>query len=178
MARVVRRRPVAVGDRRRLYERIMVRLAASSPGAWLFVNVLTHVDRLLIRMTRGRVSTAIGSRFHRHVVLLTTTGARTGRPRMVPLLALLGGSRVVLIASRGGHPQHPGWYHNLRACAQATVTVHGRTDVYVAREAEGAERAELWQRAVAFYPGYAEYQARAGRRIPVMVLERADHRRC
>ena len=155
------------------YERTAVRFAASPPGAWLFVNLLTHVDRFLIRATRGRVSTAIGSRFHPSVVLLTTTGARTGRLRAVPLLALRSGSRLILIASRGGHPQQPGWYHNLRAHARATVTEQGRTDLYVAREAKGAERATLWREAVAFYPGYADYQMRATRRIPVMVLEPA-----
>ena len=149
----------------------MARVAASRPGAWLFLNVLTHVDRLLVRGSRGRLSTAAGTRFHRHIVILTTTGARTGRPRHVPLLALLDGPRVVLIASRGGHPRHPAWYHNLRAHPAATAQVHGRTRPYLAREAEGTERADLWRRAVELYPGYAAYQARVERRVPVVVLE-------
>jgi F420H(2)-dependent quinone reductase len=152
-------------------ERGLVRLAASRPGAWFYVNVLTHVDRVLIRASGGRLSTAAGTSFHRSVVLLETVGARTGRPRVVPLLALLDGPRVVLIASRGGHHQHPGWYHNLRAQPRALVTVRGTPGPYVAREAEGEERARLWQRVVVFYPGYAAYQRRAGRQIPVMVLE-------
>jgi deazaflavin-dependent oxidoreductase (nitroreductase family) len=157
--------------KRSLAERALIRVAASRPGAWLFINVLTHVDRWLLRATAGRVSTASGSRFHPHIVLLTTTGARTGRPRAVPLLALLDRGRVILIGSRGGHARHPAWYHNLRAHAVATVQVHGRMGQYRAREAEGPERAELWQRAVGFYPGYAEYQRRITRRVPVMVLE-------
>jgi deazaflavin-dependent oxidoreductase (nitroreductase family) len=152
-------------------ERGLVRLAASRPGAWFYVNVLTHVDRRLLRVSRGRLSTATGTRFHPNVVLLETVGARTGRARAVPLLALLDGPRVVLVASRGGHHHHPGWYHNLQAQPRARVTVQGTTRGYVAREAEGDERAQLWQRVVAFYPGYAAYQRRAQRQIPVMVLD-------
>jgi deazaflavin-dependent oxidoreductase (nitroreductase family) len=149
----------------------MVGLAASRPGAWLFINILTHLDRLLVRASHGRVSTVVGTRFHPHIVLLRASGARTGRVRDVPLLALLDGPRVVLIASRGGHPRHPAWYHNLRAHPRASVTVQGQTRHCLAREAEGAERVELWRRAVEFYPGYAAYQARVGRRVPVLVLE-------
>jgi deazaflavin-dependent oxidoreductase (nitroreductase family) len=152
-------------------ERALVRVAASRPGAWLFLNVLTHLDRFVVRATNGRVSSAIGSRFHRHIVLLETTGARTGRSRVVPLLALLDGPRVILVASRGGHATHPSWYRNLCAHPVAMVTVHGRSGWYRAAEAEGSARAELWQRAVAFYPGYADYQRRTSRRVPVMVLE-------
>jgi deazaflavin-dependent oxidoreductase (nitroreductase family) len=155
-------------------ERALVRLAASRPGAWFYLNVLTPVDRLLIRLSGGRLSSAIGTSFHPHIVLLRTVGARTGRPRDVPLLALLDELRVILIASRGGHPEHPGWYHNLREQSRAFVTVQGRTRAYRAREAEGAERAELWQRAVGFYPGYAAYQSRVSRRVPVMVLDPVD----
>ena len=87
------------------------------------------------------------------------------------VLALIDGPRVVLIASRGGHARHPAWYHNLRAHPRALVTVQGQTRSYVAREAEGDERADLWRRATAFYPGYAAYQARVSRRVPLMVLD-------
>src|SRR5689334_3870291 len=152
-------------------DRALVRAAASRPGAWLFINVFTHVDRLLLRVSGGRLSTAAGSRFHPHVVLLTTTGARTGKSRTVPLIALLDRGRVILIGSRGGHAKHPAWYHNLRANARAMVMVQGHTAHYHAREAEGTERAALWQQAVEFYPGYADYQDRISRRVPVMVLE-------
>ena len=84
------------------------------------------------------------------------------------------GADLVLKASKGGHRRHPAWYHNLRAHPEASVEIRGRREPVVAREAEGAERAELWARAVEFYPGYAAYQRRAGaRRIPGMVLVRA-----
>jgi len=154
-------------------ERLLVRIAASRPGAWIYVNVLTHIDRLVLPATGGRLSTAVGSRFHRHIVVLTTTGGRTGKPRAVPLLAFFDDGRVILIASRGGHARHPAWYHNLRARPFATVMVQGHTRRYRAREAEGPQRAELWRRAVQFYPGYADYQRRIRRTVPVMILDPA-----
>jgi deazaflavin-dependent oxidoreductase (nitroreductase family) len=152
-------------------ERALVRLAASRPGAWVYVNILTHIDRLILPATRGHISTAVGTSFHRHIVIVTTTGARTRKPRVVPLLALLDHSAVVLVASRGGHRRHPSWYHNLRAHPVATVMAHGQTKQYRAREAQAAERADLWRRVVEFYPGYAAYQRRTARRVPVMILE-------
>ena len=152
-------------------ERAPSRAAASRPGGWLFVNVLMYVDRWLLRATSGRLSTAAGTRFHRHIVMLTTTGARTGQPRTVPLLALFDGQSVILIASRGGHAEHPAWYHNLRGDPLATAMVLGRKTQYRAREAEGATRDRLWTQAVELYPGYADYQARVARRVPVMILE-------
>ena len=152
-------------------ERALVRLAASRAGAWVYVNIFTHIDRMVVRASNGRLSTAVGTRFHRHVVVLTTIGVRTGQRRAVPLLAFFDGPAVILIASRGGHPRHPSWYHNLCAQPLARVMVNGRPGQYRAREADGAERIQLWRRAVEFYPGYADYQERVTRRIPVMVLE-------
>jgi F420H(2)-dependent quinone reductase len=152
------------------YERLVVPLTGSRSGAWLYVHVLTHVDRLLLPLTGGRLSTAWGSRYHRSIVLLTTTGARTGRPRTVPLLGLLIDDDVVLVASQGGAPRHPAWYWNLRAHPQASITLGGRVSPRLAREAEGPEREALWPRIVQFYPGYADYQARTRRTIPVMIL--------
>jgi deazaflavin-dependent oxidoreductase (nitroreductase family) len=76
------------------------------------------------------------------------------------------------MASNYGSTSHPAWYHNLRANPACTITRGGREQPYIAREAEGAEREELWRRAVVFYSGYRTYQIRAeGRRVPVMVLE-------
>lgn len=121
-------------------ERALSRAAASRPGGWLFVNVLMHVARWLLRATRGRLSTAAGTRFHRHIVMLTTTGARTGQPRTVPLLALFDGQSVILIASRGGHAKHPAWYYNLCAHPLVTTMVLGRKTQYCARARRKAPR--------------------------------------
>ncbi len=154
----------------RWWNRPLVPFIASRAGAWLYVNVMPHIDRPLVRLSRGRLATAPGE----PVLLLTTTGAKTGRSRTVPLLYVEHGDDVVLIASKGGNLRHPAWYHNLKARPEASVQIKGRTTMRIASEAEGDERAALWRRAVDLYPGYENYQSRTrGRKIPVMVLSPA-----
>jgi len=105
------------------------------------------------------------------VLLLTTRGRTTGRPRTVPLTYFVEGDGIVLVASYGGDDRHPGWYHNL--CADPRVeVVQGRSRrALTARTATPEERARLWPTIVATYPGYARYQARTARPIPLVVLE-------
>jgi deazaflavin-dependent oxidoreductase (nitroreductase family) len=105
-------------------------------------------------------------------LLLTTIGRRTGTTRIMPLIYGPHADGVVVIASRGGTPEHPGWFHNLMAAGEATVQV--ATEVFRARPrvAEGAERDALWDRMRAIYAPYDDYQARTDRVIPVVVLER------
>ncbi len=146
--------------------RLVMKLASTRPGAFFFVKVSPPIDRFLLRLSNGRLSLG-GSA---PILLLTTTGARSGEPRSTPLLYLRDGERYVLIASKGGSPKHPAWYHNLRAKPEATLLVGGREVRCSAREAEGEERERLWRQAVDYNPGYDVYQGRAGRRIPVMVL--------
>jgi deazaflavin-dependent oxidoreductase (nitroreductase family) len=122
-------------------------------------------------MSNGRLSISIGQ----PVLLLTTRGAKSGDPRSAPLLYALDGDRIVLIASKAGNPRHPSWYHNLKAHPDVDVKAKGRSGRYRAREADGEERARLWGIANDLYRGYDVYQERAGgRRIPVIVLERAE----
>jgi deazaflavin-dependent oxidoreductase (nitroreductase family) len=104
------------------------------------------------------------------VLLLTTRGRRSGRPRTIALAYLPHEDTFVVIASNGGAPRHPGWYQNLRANPKAQVQIARRVVSVTAREAEGAERERLWMRAVGAYRGYAAYQRRTHRRIPVVVL--------
>jgi deazaflavin-dependent oxidoreductase (nitroreductase family) len=128
---------------------------------------LTYIDRVLLPLTRGRLGTAAGE----PLLLLTTTGARSGRAHSVPLLYLTDGDDIVLIASKGGDPRHPYWYFNMKAQPQTSVRIRGATVNCLAHEAEGEARSKLWRRAVDYYPGYASYQARTeGRQIPVMIL--------
>jgi deazaflavin-dependent oxidoreductase (nitroreductase family) len=159
--------------RRRLnpLERGLERVARSRPGSWYFVNVAMHIDRRLLPLTRGRVSSAPGQR----VGLLETVGARSGQARRTPLLYLRDGDRVVLLASKGGDPRHPAWYWNLRRNPRVRfLGPAGLTGDYLAREAEGAERDRLWAEAVDYYAGFSTYAGRAdGRVIPVVVLEPA-----
>jgi deazaflavin-dependent oxidoreductase (nitroreductase family) len=141
-------------------------IASSRPGAWLFSRTIHRIDPLLLRLSGGRLSTAQGF----PVLLLTTTGAKSGQRRTLPLLYVEHADGVAIIASRFGSTKHPGWYHNLRANPRATVEIKGRASEYEARPATEAERAEIWARAVAVYPSYERYKARAGRKIPIMVL--------
>ena len=123
------------------------------------------------RATAGRV----GGRFAgRPLLLLTTTGARSGRPFTTPLNYSVDGDRLVVIASKGGSPSHPDWYHNL--VANPEVTVEDGTERYQARAATaaGAERERLVKLLAAEMPFFADHERKAGRRLPIVVLERGD----
>jgi deazaflavin-dependent oxidoreductase (nitroreductase family) len=109
------------------------------------------------------------------VGLLGTVGAKSGQKRETPLLYLDDGERVVLVASKAGAARHPSWLHNLRANPRVSFLRRGgHRGTYVAREADGAERDELWARVNDLYAGYDTYQGRTARRIPVVVLDPAD----
>ena len=105
------------------------------------------------------------------VVMLTTTGARTGERRTLPVLALRDGETLVVIASNFGQPHHPAWYHNLRAHPRAAITVDRVTREFEARELAGAERERCFQLGIEVNPGWVQYRRRVGsRRIPVLRL--------
>ena len=148
------------------------RVAASPAGAALLSRVLHRLDRVVIGMTGGRRSFA-GLLAGVEVVLVTTTGARSGRPRTVPLLTVAEGDALVVVGSNWGRPAPPAWLANLRRTPAATVERGGVSGSFTAREADAAERALLWPRLDAVYPGYREYRRRAGREIALVVLEPA-----
>ncbi len=104
-------------------------------------------------------------------LILHTTGAKTGQLRKSALIYAGHGNAYVLIASQGGAPTHPNWYHNLLAHPDCEVQVKGDVIPVRARTAEGAEREELWNVAKAQWPNYDEYTKRTDRVIPVVVLE-------
>ena len=106
-------------------------------------------------------------------LLLTTTGRTSGEARTTPLIYGLDGDLVVIVASKGGASDDPGWYRNLRANPEAELQI--RADVFRARarDAEGEERERLWLLMAEIWPAYDEYQAKTERQIPVVVLERA-----
>ncbi|MBC3195007.1 nitroreductase family deazaflavin-dependent oxidoreductase [Pseudonocardia sp. C8] len=107
----------------------------------------------------------------RPIVLVTTTGARSGRKRYVPVMRVEHDGAYAMVASKGGTPQNPAWYHNVRAHPEVTVQDGTETGTYVARELTGDERQEWWDRCVEAYPPYADYQEKTSRLIPVFVLE-------
>lgn len=104
------------------------------------------------------------------VCLLTTRGRKSGRPRSVPLLFLVDGDDLVVVASQGGAPRHPGWYFNLSANPLAEVQIGGRRFSVTAHTVDEADKAALWPRLVALYPPYETYRRRTARSIPVVRL--------
>jgi deazaflavin-dependent oxidoreductase (nitroreductase family) len=108
------------------------------------------------------------------LLLLTTTGAKSGKPVTSPVMYLADGERYVIIASNGGADHHPAWYHNLRATPEATVEVGTAKFQVKAQVTEGDERDRLYARMVEQAPGFAEYQAKTSRVIPVLALLRQD----
>ena len=115
--------------------------------------------------------------FGDQLMLLTTVGARSREERITPVMFHRDGKRYVVIASKGGAPDHPGWYHNLKAnpVARVEVGAHTGTETFEvrAREAEGEERERIYAERVAIAPGFGEYERQTSRKIPVMILERS-----
>lgn len=107
----------------------------------------------------------------RPVVLVTTTGARSGKQRYVPLMRVEKDGRYAMVASKGGAPAHPSWYFNVKANPAVTVQDGDKVVPLTARELDGAEREQWWRLAVEAFPPYGEYQTKTARRIPVFVLE-------
>jgi F420H(2)-dependent quinone reductase len=124
----------------------------------------------IYRATRGRIGHHIpGVGPH---LLLDHVGAKSGKKRTTPLLYTKDGDDLLIVASKGGHPKNPAWYHNLRANPDIEVQVGSERRKVHAREADDEERKELWPKVVAQYGGYAGYQKRTDRKIPLVVLER------
>ncbi|RMF24973.1 MAG: nitroreductase family deazaflavin-dependent oxidoreductase [Deltaproteobacteria bacterium] len=132
------------------------------------VELFWKAHRWVYEKTGGKIGAKVVGM---PVLLLTTTGRKSGRPRTVALTYFEDDGRFVVIASYLGEPRHPSWWLNLTADPHATVQIGGRTIAVRAREAEGEERDRLWRRAVELMADYAVYQERTSRRIPVVVLE-------
>jgi deazaflavin-dependent oxidoreductase (nitroreductase family) len=148
-----------------------VRLSAAlRPMSWFYARTLHRLDRLVYRLTRGRTtfSSLIAGV---PVVMLTTTGARTGQQRTLPVLGIPHDDGVVVIASNYGQYRNPAWYYNLRANPQATIVFEGVRREVVAHEIIGA-RERWYARGMEIYPGWRQYRERAAhRRIPIIELK-------
>ena len=107
------------------------------------------------------------------ILLLTTTGRTSGEQRTTPLIYAEDGDRYVIVASKGGAPEHPGWYRNIEQTPEVELQVEDEVFAARARTASGAERERLWRKANEVWPHYDEYALKTDREIPVVVLERA-----
>jgi deazaflavin-dependent oxidoreductase (nitroreductase family) len=133
------------------------------------MKTMSRAHRAIVGLTGGQV---LGSAFGMPVVELHTTGRRSGRPRSTMLTApVIDGDRVVLVASKGGDDRDPDWYRNLTADPDIELTIAGRRRPMRARRASPQEKAGLWPRVVAAYPGYGSYQRRTERDIPLVICE-------
>jgi deazaflavin-dependent oxidoreductase (nitroreductase family) len=132
------------------------------------VNIL---HRTLFTASKGRIA---GTGFGMPVLMLTTTGRKSGQKRTTMLTSpLQDGDKVVIIASYGGDHRHPAWFLNLRDNPDVEITMSGKTRKMRAHVAGGDERAELWPRVTKDHSNYADYQTKTDREIPVVVLEPA-----
>ena len=141
------------------------------PMSWIRPRLVVRIDREIFRLSRGRTTmSALVSGLP--IVMLTTTGARSGQPRAVPVLGLPHGDHLILIASNFGKPSNPGWYHNLCAHPYAMITWRGAAVEMHARELKGAERQRYVDLGIEAYPWWEPYHRRAApRQIPVIMLE-------
>ena len=135
----------------------------------LRIKALSALHREIYSATGGRLGHHVAGM---PVLLLTTVGRRSGRPHTVPLTYFEEDGAIVLVASYGGRPHNPDWFENLVAAGEADVTTARDTRRMQARSATPEERARLWPRIVATYDGYAKYQAKTSREIPLAILER------
>jgi deazaflavin-dependent oxidoreductase (nitroreductase family) len=129
-------------------------------------------NRQLIEEFRAHRGKTGGPMEGRPLLLLTTTGAKSGQLRTTPIMYIPDGDRLLVIASNAGAPTHPDWYRNLVAHPEVTVEVGNETFEAIAVVTEGSERQRLWTRVVELYPFFADHQAKIARLIPVIVLRR------
>lgn len=167
------KREVRAYDRANALQRSMRSFAASGPGSWMFARVLHRIDRPIHRLTSGRqtLATMLSGL---PVVMLTTTGARSGLSRTVPVVGLPSSEGLAVIASNYGQARHPAWYHNLLATPTGEVTIDGVRRPFRARLAQGEARERIWQEGLRVYPGWSQYERRAAHReIAIFVLDEA-----
>jgi deazaflavin-dependent oxidoreductase (nitroreductase family) len=154
-----------------LVRRVVQKATEIIPMSWIRPRALVSIDRTVFRLSRGRATLSAWIS-GLPVIMMTTTGARTGQPRTLPVLALPDGDRLVLIASNFGKSSHPGWYYNLRAHPFVMISWKGSAVQMRARELIGDERQRYVERGLEAYPWWAPYHERAApRQIPVIMLE-------
>ncbi len=136
-----------------------------------FIEIMWKLHRFIYRASGGRVGRAFGGA---PVLLLNTTGRRSGEPRPVTLTYFEDGDRFVVVGSNAGEDRHPAWWLNLREHPDTTVQLGGNITRVRAKEAVGEERERLWTELIRRHPAYEEYRSRTDRQIPVVLLQPAD----
>ncbi len=151
-------------------QRLVHRFVMLRPVTAVLAPWVHRIDKAVLKLTKGKYTVAEFLGWN--VVQLTTTGAKSGQPRTMPLIGLVDDEKIALIASSFGREHNPAWYYNLKAHPECIVQWNGKTGTFVARETEGDEYKKYWQLGLSVYAGYEKYKERAAHRhIPVMVLE-------
>jgi F420H(2)-dependent quinone reductase len=136
---------------------------------WGLLGRMTQGHTALYRLTGGRIGHRVPGA--PPMLLLDHVGAKSGRKRTSPLVYVRDGEDLVLVASKGGYPKSPGWFYNLKANPDTEVQIGSERRRVRARAANREERDRLWPKALRVYGGYADYQKRAERQIPLVILE-------
>lgn len=140
----------------------------NAPWVGFIIKWMAKSNAWIYKRSNGK----LGNTFQKApVALLTTTGRKSGEPRVSPLLYLREGNRVILVASRGGSDKHPQWYLNLKADPKVTVQIKDEVLRLQARDATEAERAEYWPKLDAMYPSFGDYRAWTDRVIPIVICD-------
>jgi deazaflavin-dependent oxidoreductase (nitroreductase family) len=150
--------------------RIILSMAATRQGMWTFHLYVQMIDIPISRLTKGAFIPSANWNIM-PIIYLTTTGAKSGIPRSSPVLCIPDGENLILVGSNWGNPKNPNWAYNLRMHPQTQVRKGKMVKGFTARELHGDERAATWQKAVRFYPPYVSYEKRAGRFLPIFLLE-------
>ena len=152
-------------------QRVVQSLASTKPVAWVFQKTLYPMDRMLYRKSGGRI-TVPGLVAGLPVIMLTTTGARSGRPRKLPLIGVPMGDALVILGTNYGQKPTPGWVYNLRADPRATVEYRGASVEVVSRLATASETEDAFALAEKVYPAFNEYRDRIeGREVSAFILD-------
>jgi deazaflavin-dependent oxidoreductase (nitroreductase family) len=150
-------------------QKILHRIFLLRPVTEFFAPRVNRIDEAILRLTKGKHT---GSEIMGwNIIQLTTIGAKSGEPRKISLAAFFDEEKIVIVASSFGWKRNPAWYYNLKAHPECQVEGYERTGTYTARETSGDEYEKYWRLAVSYYQGYEKYKERAGRKIPVMLLE-------
>lgn len=137
------------------------------PPRWI-LRTMTAMNVFLYRISGGKLGNQL---MGRDICLITMKGARSGKTRIIPLMYVPFKEGLLLVASQGGAPKHPTWYHNLIANPDITVEVHGKTLTLKARPANAEEKQEIWPICTQYYPDYEDYRHRTDRDIPVFICQ-------
>lgn len=142
--------------------------ALNAPWVTVFIKWMSRANTWIYRRSNGKLG---GTFQNGPVALLTTTGRKTGQPRVSPLLYFREGDRVIVVASQSGRDKNPLWYLNLKANPAVSLQIKHEVLKLRARDATAAERDEYWPKLVAMYPAYDDYQSWTDRVIPIVICD-------